>query len=130
MTNDKFQLICDSNHFRTVKQVAAGAARTKGTPELVGGILTFPFDSYASGADHLLIYQADVVEVTASAASAELAAVNFNTLLGKLYWDDTAKKITTVSSGNTLCGRVLETKDLSGGVAAGATLRLELNPNV
>ena len=124
----KHTIVSPIGTYSTVKQIAAGSARTKGNPELLGGILVIAFDSYDAGADHLLIYKAAQVEVRAGAANAEIAAVNF-TLLQKVYWDDAAKKVTNVSVGNTLIGRALEAKDLTGGVAAGDTLLFELDPS-
>lgn len=125
----KHAVVSPIGTYSTVKQMAAGSGRTKGNPELVGGILVIAFDTYAAGVDHLLIYKAAQVEVTASGANAEIASVNFNTLLGKVYWDDSAKKVTNVSTSNTLIGRALVTADYSGGVAAGATLLIELDPS-
>lgn len=124
----KHAVVSPTGTFCTVKQLAAGSARTKGNPELVGGVLVHPFDAYAAGADQVLVYKAQQVLVTASGANADLASVNF-TLLQKVYWDDTAKKVTNVLTGNTLIGRALEAKDYSSGVASGATLLIELDPS-
>jgi hypothetical protein len=125
---DKFTVLCDSVHYQTVTERAVSGARTKGDALLVGGILCIPFDNYLAGADNVLVCGADMVEVYATANSSQLAASNF-TLNAKVYWDDTAKKITMTSSGNTVCGRALEAKDLSGGVTLGNTLRIWLFPN-
>jgi predicted RecA/RadA family phage recombinase len=40
-----------------------------------------------------------------------------------LYWDDTAKKLTTTSSGNTLCARVVE-----AAISAATTVHAMLTP--
>lgn len=122
---DKMELIGSTESYLTIKQLAHGAARVKGTPELVAGLLVLPFDDYAIGDDQLLIYQAERVEVTASADSSELAAVNF-ALGDKVFWDASASKITNVAAGNRCVGRALEAQDYSGGVVAGDTLIITL----
>jgi hypothetical protein len=122
---DKFSLVGSSQSYLTIKQLAHGSARTKGNPEIVAGLLMFPFDDYASGDDQLLIYEAERVEVKASADSAEIAAVNI-ALGDKLYWDAANSKITNVAAGNRFVGRALEAKDYSGGVVTGNALLMTL----
>ena len=63
----------------------------------------------------------------AQADSAQIAAVNI-ALGDKLYWDASASKITNVAAGNRFVGRALEAQDYSGGVTAGDTLLLTLEP--
>ena len=122
---DKLALIGSSESYLSIKQLAHGSARVKGTPELVAGLLMFPFDDYAAGADQVLIYEAERVEVTAAADTAQIADVNIG-LGDKLYWDASASKITNVAAGNRFVGRALEANDLSGGVVAGDTVLMTL----
>jgi uncharacterized protein DUF2190 len=125
----KMSLAAGAGHYQTVAQ-APGANKTKGAPELVGGVLCFPFEDYATSSPKILfVFKSEKVTVEAQAANADVAAVNF-TLLQKVYWDAGASKVTNVSAGNTLIGRCLEAKDLSIGVAAGDQVLIELNPDV
>lgn len=122
---DKLALIGSSESYLTIKQLAHGSARVKGTPEIVAGLLMFPIDDYASGADQVLVYEADRVEVTASADTTDIASVNV-ALGDKLYWDASASKITNVAAGNRFIGRALEAQDCSGGTVLGDTLIFSL----
>lgn len=130
MPADKVSIITDSLHIRTVKEPVTAAARVQGDPFLLNGVLVIPMETVAIGKECLHCYQADAVEVTAQAANAQIASVNFNALLQKIYWDAAASKITNVVGANTLIGRLLELKDFSAGVAINATLKIEFNPNV
>ena len=127
MTADKFSLVSSSQSYLTMKQLAHSGTRTKGNPEIVAGLLMFPLDTYADGADHVLIYEAERVEVCASADVAQLASVNF-ALGDRAYWDAGTSKVTNVAAGNRLIGRCLVAKDLSGGVVAGDKLLITLEP--
>ena len=122
---DKLSLIGSSESYLTIKQLAHSGARTKGAPEIVAGLLMFPFDDYADGDDQMLIYAAERVEVEAQADTAQIADVNI-ALGDKLYWDTSASKITNVAASNRFVGRSLEARNYSGGVVAGDTLLMTL----
>ncbi len=129
---DKFALISSTSGYKTFKDVAAAGARTKGTPEIFNGRLVFAFDDYAAGADHLLVYEAEVVEITSTGdnVEAEIASANFTLLGGLVYWD-TANANLTISAGtaafpNVPCGRVLEKKNMTADRVAGDSIRIEL----
>ena len=127
---DKLTLIGSSQSYLTMKELAHSGARVKGAPEIYKGILVFPFDDYADGADHILVYCAEKVEANATAVDTVLAQVNF-AQNDDLFWDAGASKITNVKTGtNTPIGRVLVAKDLSSAVPAGSTLIFELNPDL
>lgn len=122
-------VVSPTGSYQTITDAAASGARTKGDPELFASLLVIPFDSYEDADDHVLIYKADQVRSTASAASTDIAAVNFTE--GQIiYWDNAVGKITNVATGNTPCGRSLEKRDYSGGVSKGDTLDFELDPNI
>jgi hypothetical protein len=122
---DKLTLVGNPALAKTYK-VATGAAKTKGVPELQQSFLVFPFDTYAAADEQVFVYGAPMVRVTASGANADIASVNF--VAPQLaYWDNAASKVTNVSAGNTKIGRVLESKNLSGGVAASDTLLIEVD---
>ena len=132
---DIFRLQSSSQSYRTMKQVAHGSARTKGTPVVVNGWLMVPYDDYAAGDDQLLIYAAEEIIVTSTGdnVEAEIASVSF-TLGDIVYWDPNNANITTSkgSAGNdfTPVGRALETKDMSADRVAGDTLCISLEPDL
>ncbi len=127
--NDVIEIRSAVGTYCTVKKMAEAGAKVKGTPQLLSGKVVFPFDSYADGADHLYVYKVERAEVTAAADDSNIAAENFG-VFDKVYWDNGAGKFTKTAGGNTLCGRVLEAKDLSGGVLEGNTLFIEFSPDV
>ena len=126
---DKLSLVSSSQSYLTMKELAHSGARVKGTPEIYKGILVFPFDDYADGADHVLVYCAEKVEAYATAVDTVLAQVNF-AQGDDLFWDAGASKLTNVASTNTPVGRVLVANDLSSAVPAGSKLIFELNPDL
>lgn len=127
MAADKWQVVSAPDKTKTYR-IAGAQGKTKGAPEVQNNILVFPFDSYSATEEQLFIYAAPMVRVTASGASADIAAVNF--IAGQqVFWDNTNAKVTNVGAGNRPIGYALESKDLSGGVAAGATLLFELKPD-
>ena len=77
---------------------SAGVAVTSGQPILIGVTLGVAVAAYASTDEGM--YDIEGVFVLDKATS-QAHAVG-----AKVYWDDSAKKITTTSSGNTLCGIV------------------------
>lgn len=109
--------------------IAAPSNVTINVPLLVSSKLVVPLATAATGVSTRFLYKAEKLLVTAPADSAGIAAVNF-VLLAKVYWDDTAKKFTNVSTSNTLVGRTLEAKDYSGGVVSGNQLVIEFNPDI
>ncbi|MBK68019.1 MAG: hypothetical protein CMP22_07820 [Rickettsiales bacterium] len=84
-----------------------------GTPVLIGTILCVPVTS----ADEGDVFAADVVGVYEIAK-----ATGALTEGAKVYWDNSAKKVTATASGNTLVGVAVE------GVASGAeTVKVRLD---
>lgn len=96
-----------------VLDYTAAGTITSGTPFLMGTKLAVPLKSGESG-DILPIKMTGVFLFTkATGASTNWAAG------GAVYWDDTAKKVTGVASGNTLIGYGIEvagTADATGKV--------------
>lgn len=80
---------------------ANAAATTAKTPLLVNSQLVIPLNDADAGADNVFVYQAPKVRVPKATSQAW-------TPLTKIYWDDTAKKLTTTSTSNTLSGVVIE----------------------
>lgn len=89
---------------------------TSGTPFLLGTKLAVPLSSGVSG-DVIGVKMTGVFQFTkATGASTNWAQG------GAVYWDDSAKKVTGVSSGNTLIGYGVETAG-----TADATGKVKLN---
>ena len=127
---DKWSVVSAPHLTRTYKG-ASGSAKTKGTPEVRSNILVFPFDDYLSTEEPVYVFDCPMVRATASGANADIASVNF--VAGqKLFWDASNSKVTNVSNSggksHRAIGYALESKDLSGGVAAGDSLMFELRP--
>ena len=124
---DKFSVVGSSESFRTFKALAWSAARVKGQPEILDNLLVFPFDDYAVDTDQILVFEADCVEVTAPSAGALLGDDEF--VIGDyLFWNATTSEVTNTNAlgAHRFIGRALESKDLSGGTAAGDTLLMSL----
>ena len=88
-------------------KVVAGAAIASGEIFKVGAMVGVAFDAIASGATGVMVYSCDKIEV-AKAADALTAG-------DAIYFDAVAKNVTSTSTSNTLCGRVL--KDAASGAA-------------
>ena len=84
---------------------APSGGYASGQPVLLGAIVGISSNKYAQG-DTAVIW----LEGTVSAAK---AAEAWATVGAKVYWDDTAKVFTVVSTSNTLAGYVAATA-LSG----------------
>lgn len=96
-----------------VLDFTAAGTITSGTPFLMGTKLAVPLKSGVSG-DIIPVQMTGVWSFTkATGASTNWAAG------GAVYWDDSAKKVTGVASGNTLIGygaEVAATSDATGKV--------------
>ena len=98
-----------------IQDVTLAAAATSGTPFLNGVRLVIPITSGAIG---------DVVACDLSGAHTVPKATGTAWVQNALlYWDDTAKNVTTVSTSNTLCGRAFA-------AAASGDTKGQLNLNV
>lgn len=94
-------------------KVAAPYALTAGQGALVGSIFGVAVSDAANGADVVLAVDG-VFSLTA--LTADTASVGT-----KLYWDNTNKRLTVTSSGNTLVGVAVVAKT---GTDTTATIRL------
>src|SRR5215213_4349611 len=103
---NKIAIVSAVGSYSTVRVPALGAAKVKGTPEVLNGKVVFPFDSYALGADGVFVYKCERAEVKAQAANTEIASENF-ARFDKIYWDNGTSKFTKTAGANTLCGRAL-----------------------
>jgi predicted RecA/RadA family phage recombinase len=93
--------------------VAAPAATVSGAPLLVGSLFGVCSETAASGAS--------VDLVTIGVFDLPLAAGPV-TVGAPLYWDDTAKKITTISTSNTKVGIAI-----AAAAGGASTVRTRLN---
>jgi predicted RecA/RadA family phage recombinase len=75
--------------------LTAPADVTSGTPVKIGGLIVFPAGDALSG-ETFVGYIDGVYDVDKATGSAWTEGLT-------LYWDDTAKKFTTVSTSNTKC---------------------------
>jgi len=60
-------------------------------------------DTYPNGPDGVLVYEAEKIVLPKSTGTGESFSAG-----DRVYYDASAKKITSTSTGNTLCGRALE----------------------
>lgn len=79
--------------------VAAPYDRLAGEGMLVGSLFGIAQEDVASG-DDVVMVRGGVFEVAKTSAQAW-------TVGAKIYWDDTAKVVTTTATSNTLCGAAL-----------------------
>lgn len=84
---------------------------TAGAGILIGTKLGIPLNSGVSG-DVIAVQMTGVWELPKDTG----ASTNFN-VGGAVYWNDSSKKVTGVSSGNTLIGYAFETAGTSAAVA-------------
>lgn len=97
-------------------QVAAPAALTSGDGALVGALFGVAITDAESGAD-VVLQTTGVVTLTKAPSQAWTVGV-------RVYWDDTNKRVTSASSGNTLIG--VATAAVAGG-AGDTTGTVRLN---
>lgn len=90
-----------SPNFKSVKVTAPTAGYTAGQMKKIADMVGVITVTAALGVETALIYDAEKI-VVPKATGVSLA------LGGKVYFDASAAKVTSVSSGNTLCGRALE----------------------
>lgn len=95
------QLRSPSNQINQASFAATGATTAK-TPFLQNGNVFIPINSADAGVASNHVYQSEVSD--APKTTAEAWAVG-----AAIYWNDTTKKFTTTSSGNTACGFALAT---------------------
>lgn len=75
--------------------VAPVGGVVSGSAYLVGAKVCIAFDTAAAGVT-VVVFTEGVFEVPKAAVAIAQGAL--------VYWDDVAKKFTTVAGGNTLCG--------------------------
>lgn len=97
--------------------VVAPYALSPGDGCQVGAVFGISAGSYASGADAEVFVDDAVFDITA--LSTDTVAANTPTLA---YWDNTNKRITTSSSGNTKVGVIIAVK-----ASGDTTARVRLN---
>lgn len=111
-----------SPNFKSITVTTPTAGYTAGDMVKVEDTVGVIAETKTVGLDAVLIYQCDKIVVPKTDGSGITFAKG-----DKVYYDGTAKKVTNVSSGNTLCGRATEAAlatdttaeiDLQGGVAA------------
>lgn len=95
-----------------VTQFAHTAGTTALTPLLINSKVFIPLNSANANALNAFLVAGQISDY-AQAAVAFAAG-------DKIYWDDTAKKFTNVSTSNTLCGYALEPS--ASGTGAGIVL--------
>lgn len=127
---DKLQIISEVGSYRLVKELQASGARVKGTPEVFGGMVCFPYDDYVDGDDRVMVFACERVLATAPAAATLLATQDFS-IGDKLWWNVSASKFTNQrADGDYPVGRCRVASDLSAGVVAGSELEFELDPDM
>lgn len=102
-------LFDSGKHLRVTMPYAANV----GTGVLVGALFGIAFDTYANGATGIIVREGVFTHAKATGASTNWAVG------GAVYWDDSAKLLTGVASGNTLIGRgfaAAATADATGSV--------------
>ena len=83
-----------------VTQFAHTAGTTALTPLLINSKVFIPLNTADANALNSFLVEAQISDYAQAAVA--IAAGD------KIYWDDTAKKFTNVSTSNTLCGYALE----------------------
>lgn len=84
-----------------VLTMTAPSNLTKDVPLLIGTLFGIPTHTTASGEQAALVIRGKV-------KVPKVAAQAWATIGAKVYWDDTAKNVTTVSTNNFLIGAVAE----------------------
>lgn len=109
-----------SPKFESVKFAAPSPGLDRGQMYKQGSLIGVIFEDTATGDDAVLCYKAEKIVVP------KKTGTGFSLAIGdKVYYDSTNKRVTSATTGNTLCGRVL--------VAAGindATVEIVLNGDV
>ena len=95
-------------------EYTAGANITSGQPVLIGVLLGIAATDIANGATGIMAVEG-VYTITSLTGTAWAQGA-------QLYWDDTNKRVTNVSSGNTACGKCWNTK-----ASADATCLVKIN---
>ena len=104
-----------------------------GKPEIFEqgrGILAFAKVNRGANTVHQLVYKADTAVVNAQDDNATIAPEIFRPFANLFYDGEMRKFQTTANDATVLCGRVLDYKDYTGGVALNDTLAFELSPDV
>ena len=92
----------------------AGANITSGQAILIGAMLGIAATDIANGSVGIMAVEG-VYTITSLTGTAWAQGA-------QLYWDDTNKRVTNVASGNTACGKCLNTK-----ASADATCLVKIN---
>lgn len=104
MSETNFKL--HSDKFKSM-QLTSGGAIVAGSMDKVNDTVgVYPVAAAASGEKMGFIFECERITLPKSAGSDTGGAAG-----AKVYFDNTAKKVTCVASGNTLCGRLIEDAD-------------------
>lgn len=93
------ELLCPADQLKTFTHTAA-ADYSAGDMQLINGLLSIAYADIANGDEGEMVYSAALVEAPKAAVQIDAPEV--------AYWDDTAKNITNISTGNTKCGLFTE----------------------
>ncbi len=104
------------NEGETIVVLATAAAVTKDVPVVLNDIVVVPKNSAAIGDD----YVAQACGVVSLPKATDAIGQG-----AKVYWDNTNKNVTTMSSGNTLMGRAWTAQAFGD-----ATVLVKLTPTV
>ena len=107
--------------FKAIEVTAGSGGVVGGAMNLISGMVGVYFEDAAVGAQVSFVYQADNIVLPKAAATAGPAFAQG----AKVYFDNTAKKLTATASGNTLCGRALK-----AAAALDTTVQVDLTGNI
>lgn len=93
----KTEILCASTGLRQLKAAMAAAVVAHDIVVLPSGLVAVAMDSAEAGAVNLYSHEVECLAVDKTAAQAWTGGQS-------VYWNDAAKEVTTVASGNTLCG--------------------------
>lgn len=99
-----------SPNFKSVGITAPTGGLTAGQMHAANSLIGVIVESKDAAADAVLIYECEKVIVPKVAGTGITFSIG-----SKVYYNSSAKKVTNVSTGNTLCGRALEAADASDG---------------
>ncbi len=103
-------------------QVTAGSGGVVGgAMNLISGVVGVYFEDAAVGVGVNFVYNAENIVLPKTAATAGSAFAQG----AKVYFDNSAKKLTATASGNTLCGRALK-----AAAALDTTVQVDLTGNI
>ena len=115
MSATNFNLRTDT--FRSMKVVAPVGGYTAGQMVKVEDTIGVIVEEAAEGADAVLVYNAEKVIVPKETGQALSAGA-------KVYFDESENRVTSTSTDNFLCGRVVE-----AAASADTTVKIDLTGN-